>query len=94
MTSEPMYVQLNGRELPTQLGIYADKLVPGLRWLTGAVHAAGGRIMAHINRANFLNLLGYSISYTSRVWGGLDGIRTADPRWKPDLERCNGSRMV
>ncbi len=51
MTTEPMYVQLNGRELPTQLGIHNDKLVPGLQELTKAVHAAGGLIMAHINHA-------------------------------------------
>ena len=42
LTTEPMYVQLNGRELPTQLGIYTDSLVPGLRQLTDAVHASGG----------------------------------------------------
>lgn len=37
LTTEPMYVQLNGRELPTQLGIYVDALVPGLRQLTDAM---------------------------------------------------------
>jgi 2,4-dienoyl-CoA reductase-like NADH-dependent reductase (Old Yellow Enzyme family)/thioredoxin reductase len=51
ITSEPMYVQLNGRELPTQLGIDADELVSGLQRLTQAVHAAGGLMMAHINHA-------------------------------------------
>jgi len=51
MVSEPLYVQRNGRELPTQLGIHDDGLVVGLRRLTDAVHAAGGRIMAHINHA-------------------------------------------
>jgi len=51
MTTEPMYVQLNGRELPTQLGIHNDKLIPGLKELTDAVHLADGRIMAHINHA-------------------------------------------
>ena len=51
MTTAPMYIQLNGRELPTQLGIYADEFVPGLQRLTDAVHASGGRIMAHINHA-------------------------------------------
>ena len=52
MTTEPMYVKLNGRELPTQLGIHSDELISGLRQLTEAVHAAGGRIMAHINHAS------------------------------------------
>lgn len=51
ITSEPLYVHVNGRELPTQLGIHDDSLLDGLRRLTGAVHAAGGRIMAHINHA-------------------------------------------
>jgi 2,4-dienoyl-CoA reductase-like NADH-dependent reductase (Old Yellow Enzyme family) len=51
ITSEPMFVQANGRELPTQLGIHDDALTPGLRRLTDAVHANGGRIMAHINHA-------------------------------------------
>jgi len=51
ITTAPMYTQLNGRELPTQLGIYTDECVPGLQRLTDAVHASGGRIMAHINHA-------------------------------------------
>lgn len=51
ITSEPMYVQRNGRELPTQLGVHADELVHGLRRLADAVHAAGGLMMAHINHA-------------------------------------------
>jgi 2,4-dienoyl-CoA reductase-like NADH-dependent reductase (Old Yellow Enzyme family)/thioredoxin reductase len=51
ITTEPMFIQPNGREIPTQLGIYDDTLTPGLRRLTDAVHANGGRIMAHINHA-------------------------------------------
>jgi 2,4-dienoyl-CoA reductase-like NADH-dependent reductase (Old Yellow Enzyme family)/thioredoxin reductase len=51
LTSEPLYVQRNGRELPTQLGIHDDALVGGLERLVSAVHDAGGRIMAHINHA-------------------------------------------
>jgi 2,4-dienoyl-CoA reductase-like NADH-dependent reductase (Old Yellow Enzyme family)/thioredoxin reductase len=51
ITSEPMYVLLNGRELPTQLGIHSDELVAGLQRLTGSVHEAGGLMMAHINHA-------------------------------------------
>ncbi|MBN1453958.1 MAG: FAD-dependent oxidoreductase [Anaerolineales bacterium] len=51
MATEPMYVQANGRELPTQLGIHTDAAVPGLRRLAEAVHAAGGLMMAHINHA-------------------------------------------
>jgi 2,4-dienoyl-CoA reductase-like NADH-dependent reductase (Old Yellow Enzyme family)/thioredoxin reductase len=51
ITSEPLYVQINGRELPTQLGIHTDDLLSGLRQLTEAVHTAGGLMMAHINHA-------------------------------------------
>jgi 2,4-dienoyl-CoA reductase-like NADH-dependent reductase (Old Yellow Enzyme family)/thioredoxin reductase len=51
MVTEPLYVQRNGRELPTQLGIDHDELVEGLHRLVEAVHRAGGRIMAHINHA-------------------------------------------
>lgn len=51
ITSEPMYVQQNGREIKTQLGIHSDELVSGLQRLTDAVHAAGGLMMAHINHA-------------------------------------------
>ena len=51
IATEPMYVQANGQELPTQLGIHTDTAIPGLRRLTEAVHAAGGLIMAHINHA-------------------------------------------
>ncbi len=49
--SEPMYIQANGREIPTQIGIHNDGLIAGLRRMTDAVHAAGGRMMAHINHA-------------------------------------------
>ena len=51
MTTAPLYIQLNGRELPTQLGIHNDELIPGLQELTKAVHDADGLIMAHINHA-------------------------------------------
>ena len=49
--TEPMYIAPNGREIPTQLGIYDDRLVEGLKRLTEAVHDAGGLIAAHINHA-------------------------------------------
>jgi 2,4-dienoyl-CoA reductase-like NADH-dependent reductase (Old Yellow Enzyme family)/thioredoxin reductase len=51
ITSEPLYVKRNGRELATQLGIYSDELLPGLHKLVDAVHGAGGLMMAHINHA-------------------------------------------
>jgi 2,4-dienoyl-CoA reductase-like NADH-dependent reductase (Old Yellow Enzyme family) len=51
ITTEPLFVHTNGREIPTQLGIHEDALMPGLQHLTDAVHATGGLIMAHINHA-------------------------------------------
>ncbi|MFO7741681.1 MAG: hypothetical protein R6X31_05130 [Anaerolineae bacterium] len=51
VTAEPLYILHNGRETPTQMGIYDDALIPGLRRLTDAVHGAGGLMMAHINHA-------------------------------------------
>ncbi len=51
ITTESLFVQPNGRELPTQLGVHEDSLTDGLREMVTAVHGAGGRIMAHINHA-------------------------------------------
>lgn len=51
IATEPLYIHRNGREIPTQLGIHDDELIPGLRRLTDAVHEAGGLIMAHVNHA-------------------------------------------
>jgi 2,4-dienoyl-CoA reductase-like NADH-dependent reductase (Old Yellow Enzyme family)/pyruvate/2-oxoglutarate dehydrogenase complex dihydrolipoamide dehydrogenase (E3) component len=51
IATEPLYIHRNGREIPTQMGIHDDELIPGLRRLTDAVHEAGGLIMAHINHA-------------------------------------------
>ena len=41
---ESMYIDPVGRGHIRQLGIYADKLIPGLRRLTDAVHANGGKV--------------------------------------------------
>jgi len=51
ISTEPLFVQSNGREIPTQLGVHKDDLIPGLQRLTDAIHSAGGLIMAHINHA-------------------------------------------
>lgn len=51
LTTEPLYIAKSGRELATQLGIHEDALVSGLARLVDSVHAAGGRIMAHVNHA-------------------------------------------
>jgi 2,4-dienoyl-CoA reductase-like NADH-dependent reductase (Old Yellow Enzyme family) len=42
------YVLPQGQAGPWQLGIYRDELVDGLREMTRAVHARGGRIVAQI----------------------------------------------
>jgi 2,4-dienoyl-CoA reductase-like NADH-dependent reductase (Old Yellow Enzyme family)/thioredoxin reductase len=51
ITTEPLFIHPNGREIPTQLGVHEDALIPGLKNLTDSVHAAGGLVMAHINHA-------------------------------------------
>ena len=51
LTTEPLYVRSDGRELPTQMGVHGDASVPGLRGIVDEVHGAGGRVMAHINHA-------------------------------------------
>jgi len=45
------YVRPEGKASPWQLGIYKDELVPGLREMTTAVHACGGRIIAQLAHA-------------------------------------------
>ena len=55
------YVSPVGQATPGQLGMYKDELLPGLRELTAAVHAQGGRIAAQLAHAgNFAaeNLIG------------------------------------
>ena len=51
ITTEPLWVRADGREIPTQLGIDSDQHIDGLRRLVDSVHTAGGRIAAHINHA-------------------------------------------
>lgn len=51
LTTEPLYIRSDGRELPTQMGVHHDELVSGLAALVESVHEAGGRIMAHLNHA-------------------------------------------
>jgi 2,4-dienoyl-CoA reductase-like NADH-dependent reductase (Old Yellow Enzyme family) len=42
------YVTKRGQATPWQLGIYDDKLIPGLRKMTDAVHERGGQIVAQL----------------------------------------------
>jgi 2,4-dienoyl-CoA reductase-like NADH-dependent reductase (Old Yellow Enzyme family)/thioredoxin reductase len=51
LITEPLWIRTDGRELPTQLGLDSDRHIEGLRHLVDSVHAAGGRIAAHINHA-------------------------------------------
>lgn len=48
---EPMFVDPRGREHPLQLGAHDDAVVPALRALVEALHAAGSRVFAHLNHA-------------------------------------------
>ena len=85
LTTEPLYVQMNGRELPTQMGVHGDALTSGLQDLASAVHAEGGRIMAHLNHAGRAanpklvpeeNLVGRAV----RIWLNWDFMNGA-PAW-------------
>ncbi len=48
---EPFFIHPGGKELPTQIGIHEDALIPGLQSLVKEVHDAGSKIAAHINHA-------------------------------------------
>jgi 2,4-dienoyl-CoA reductase-like NADH-dependent reductase (Old Yellow Enzyme family) len=48
------YVTKRGQATPWQLGIYDDKLVPGLRTMTEAVHEKDGRIVAQLAHSGIL----------------------------------------
>ena len=45
---ESIYIDPVGRGHIRQLGIYDDKLIPGLKRMTDAVHAHGAKIAAHL----------------------------------------------
>jgi 2,4-dienoyl-CoA reductase-like NADH-dependent reductase (Old Yellow Enzyme family) len=48
------YVAKRGQATPAQLGIYDDKLIPGLRAMTDAVHERDGRIVAQLAHSGML----------------------------------------
>jgi 2,4-dienoyl-CoA reductase-like NADH-dependent reductase (Old Yellow Enzyme family) len=48
------YVTKRGQATPWQLGIYDDKLIPGLRKMTEAVHERDGRIVAQLAHSGML----------------------------------------
>ncbi len=45
------FVSPEGRARPRQLGIHTDEMIPGLRQMTEAVHAKGGRIVIQLAHA-------------------------------------------
>jgi 2,4-dienoyl-CoA reductase-like NADH-dependent reductase (Old Yellow Enzyme family) len=45
------YIRQEGQAGPWQLGVYKDDLIPGLRGMAAAVHAAGGRIVMQLAHA-------------------------------------------
>lgn len=47
--TEPLYVDIIGREHPKQLGIVSDEQIEGLTELVEAVHAEGSLAIAHLN---------------------------------------------
>lgn len=49
--SSHSYVSPEGQGTPWQLGVYEDKLVPGLREMTSAVHNNGGKIIMQLAHA-------------------------------------------
>ena len=51
--SSHAYVSQAGQAGPNQLGVYKDELVPGLADMTGAVHAAGGKIVMQLAHAGY-----------------------------------------
>jgi len=48
------YVTKRGQASPAQLGIYDDKLIPGLRKMTDAVHERDGTIVAQLAHSGML----------------------------------------
>ena len=51
--SSHAYVHAMGQAGPWQLGVYKDELIPGLKEMTGAVHAKGGKIVMQLAHAGF-----------------------------------------
>jgi len=45
------YVSQDGQASPFQLGVYKDELIPGLRDMAAAIHAAGGKIVMQLAHA-------------------------------------------
>lgn len=49
ITPEPFYLHPSLRELPVQIGIHNDDMIPGLKRLSEIIHEHGARAIAHLN---------------------------------------------
>ncbi|MBW2338871.1 MAG: FAD-dependent oxidoreductase [Deltaproteobacteria bacterium] len=49
ITPEPFYLHPSLRELPVQIGIHNDEMIPGLRRLAGVIHENGALAIVHLN---------------------------------------------
>lgn len=49
VTLEPLYLDKGLREIPTQLGIDADKKIEGLKNSVETIHKSGAKVIAHLN---------------------------------------------
>jgi 2,4-dienoyl-CoA reductase-like NADH-dependent reductase (Old Yellow Enzyme family)/thioredoxin reductase len=49
VTLEPLYLDSQLRELPTQLGIDNDDKIEGLQSIVNTIHTAGAQVIAHLN---------------------------------------------
>jgi 2,4-dienoyl-CoA reductase-like NADH-dependent reductase (Old Yellow Enzyme family) len=67
------YVSPVGQASPYQLGIYDDSLIDGLKSMTDAVHAAGGKIVVQLAHAGHFSLE-KAIGTTPVVVSNFDGL--------------------
>ena len=73
------YVRPEGQGGPWQLGIYKDELIHGLRKMTTAVHACGGKIVMQLAHAGYF-ASGQLTGQPLLVVSDFDGMTTESPR--------------
>ncbi len=76
MESEATYVDVVGKGRPFQCGAHADHVIPALREMADAVHAAGGRVsveLAHCGRQVDARITGFQPVAPSAVPCALSG---------------------
>ena len=82
-----MFVHRSGRAMPFQTGIHQDDMIPGLKQLTSAVHAAGGRIvfqLSHGGRQTTEKMVGQRPLAPSAI--GRDPVNFVKPKAMTDEE--------